>query len=610
MCAIAGFVGKESVKPPAEKQEKMLKSMFRRGPDENGVYNTENCLLLHSRLAVIDLEKGKQPMTKTVDGTAFSIAYNGEIYNTNEIRERLKNDGTVFTTKSDTEVILFGYIKWGEKILSELNGIFALAIWNDTSKELFIARDRCGVKPFFYSCVNEGFVFASEIKTILASNLVEPAVTKEGISDLMLIAPGRTPGTAVFEGIKELKPGYCGKFKEGKLYLHPYWSLTDNGHSDSLADTVLNVNKLVRDSVERQLVSDVPIGTFLSGGLDSSLISSIANRYMKRSGKELITFSVGYKDNEKYFKKSHFQPNSDENYIKLMCSYLGCRHVDVTIDTEELADALKYAVEARDLPGMADVDSSLLLFSKEIKKYVTVALSGECADELFGGYPWYRDKAVRERYGFPWSNNYKYRVSFLNGDMKKIIDADNYVSERYEKYCKEAPKAENLSDEENRMREMSYLNIYWFMQTLLDRKDRMTMYSGLEVRVPFCDHRIAEYMYSTPFYMKDLNGYEKGLLRAAFEGYLPDEILWRKKSPYPKTHNPNYMAAVTSLLAPVLDNPNAPIHQIVDKEEVRKLFTAENGQPWYGQLMTTPQTVAWFYMLNYWLEKYNVKIKV
>ena len=293
-----------------------------------------------------------------------------------------------------------------------------------------------------------------------------------------------------------------------------------------------------------------------------------------------------------------------------MCDYLNCDHVDVTIDTPELASALEKAVEARDLPGMADVDSSLLLFCKEIKKYVTVALSGECADELFGGYPWYRDREVLERYGFPWSNNYEYRASFIHPEIAKHINGGKYISDRYEQYCRMAPKSEGLDSYESRMREMSYLNIYWFMQTLLDRKDRMSMHSGLEVRVPFCDHRIAEYLYNVPWSLKDLGGYEKGLLRRAFDGYLPDKILWRKKSPYPKTHNPNYMAAVCSLLEPILNDKNEPIHQLIDLGRTQELLTANNPTPWYGQLMTTPQTVAYFYMLNFWLKKYKVEIEI
>lgn len=610
MCAISGFVGKNTSYFSEELIKKMLKSMHHRGPDENGIKRYQNAVLLHSRLAVIDIEKGKQPMTFSVDETSYTIVYNGELYNTVEIREYLRSNGVIFETSSDTEVVLKAYIKLGEKCLDLFNGIYAFAIWNDALQELFIARDRMGVKPFFYTFSNEGLAFASEIKTLLAGGLAKPVIDKEGISDLFLISPGRTPGSAVFRDIKELRPGFCGKWRDGTLKIYPYWQLRATTHTDNLAETVSNVNSLVRDAVERQLVSDVPVGTFLSGGLDSSLISSIANRYMKRNGKKLITFSVGYKDNSKYFKKSHFQPNSDEEYIKLMCDYLNCDHVDVTIDTPELASALEKAVEARDLPGMADVDSSLLLFCKEIKKYVTVALSGECADELFGGYPWYRDREVLERYGFPWSNNYEYRASFIHPQIAKYINGGKYISDRYEQYCRMAPKSEGLDSYESRMREMSYLNIYWFMQTLLDRKDRMSMHSGLEVRVPFCDHRIAEYLYNVPWSMKDLGGYEKGLLRRAFDGYLPDKILWRKKSPYPKTHNPNYMAAVCSLLEPILKDKNEPIHQLIDLGRTQELLTANNPTPWYGQLMTTPQTVAYFYMLNFWLKKYNVEIEI
>ena len=610
MCAISGFVGKNTSCFGDELIKNMLKSMHHRGPDENGIKRYQNAVLLHSRLAVIDIEKGKQPMTFSVDETPYTIVYNGELYNTVEIREHLRANGVIFETESDTEVVLKAYIKLGEKCLDLFNGIYAFAIWNDALQELFIARDRMGVKPFFYTFTNEGLAFASEIKTLLAGGLARPVIDKDGISDLFLISPGRTPGSAVFRDIKELRPGFCGKWRDGTLKIYPYWQLRATTHTDNLAETVSNVNSLVRDAVERQLVSDVPIGTFLSGGLDSSLISSIANRYMKRNGKKLITFSVGYKDNSKYFKKSHFQPNSDEEYIKLMCDYLGCDHVDVTIDTPELASALEKAVEARDLPGMADVDSSLLLFCKEIKKYVTVALSGECADELFGGYPWYRDREVLERYGFPWSNNYEYRASFIHPEIAKHINGGKYISDRYEQYCRMAPKSEGLDSYESRMREMSYLNIYWFMQTLLDRKDRMSMYSGLEVRVPFCDHRIAEYLYNVPWSLKDLGGYEKGLLRRAFDGYLPDKILWRKKSPYPKTHNPSYMSAVCSMLEPILNNKNEPIHNLIDAKKVRELFTQSNPTPWYGQLMTTPQTIAYFYMLNFWLKKYKVEIEI
>ena len=266
------------------------------------------------------------------------------------------------------------------------------------------------------------------------------------------------------------------------------------------------------------------------------------------------------------------------------------------------------AVDARDLPGMADVDSSLLLFCKEIKKHCTVALSGECADEIFGGYPWYRDKDIRAINGFPWSQTTSYRKSFIK-DNVKLPDAGNFVYSKYKDTIINTSKIDKLSPLESRMKEMMKLNLDWFMQTLLDRKDRMSMYNGLEVRVPFCDYRIAEYLYSVPWEYKDYNSYEKGLLRKAMEDFLPEEVLWRKKSPYPKTHNPKYLQIVSKLLKEVIENPSSPVLTFIKKSELEKLLNTDKNEPWYGQLMTTPQTIAYFLQINYWLEKYKIIIK-
>jgi len=424
----------------------------------------------------------------------------------------------------------------------------------------------------------------------------------------MLIGPGRTPGYGVFRGIEELPPATCGFFDHGGLKLRQYWKLEDKEHTDTLVQTVEIVRALVIDSIERQLVSDVPVGTFLSGGLDSSIISSVFNRYFRDGGKELYTFSVDYKDNEQYFQASKFQPDSDNAFIERMNRYLGAKHHRILLDTDELVEAVYAAVDARDLPGMADVDSSLLLFCKEVKKHVTVALSGECADEIFGGYPWYRDKEVRERDGFPWAQSTAYRMGFLKPEFAAEIDAFGYVDGRYRKTVAETSVLPGANSLEQRMKEMMNLNLQWFMQTLLDRKDRMSMYNGLEVRVPFCDYRIAEYLYSVPWEMKDYQNREKGLLRMAMRDLLPDEVLWRKKSPYPKTHHPAYMKAVSEKLREVIADPATPILGIVRKETLEGLLQSDNPVPWYGQLMTTPQTIAYFLQLNYWLEKYCIRI--
>ena len=424
----------------------------------------------------------------------------------------------------------------------------------------------------------------------------------------MFIGPGRTPGCGVFKGISEIKPACCGYYNKSGIKIRKYWTLKDREHTDTFEETVEKVRELVKDSITRQLVSDVPVGTFLSGGLDSSIISSIANSYFKEKGQKLMTFSVTYEDNDKYFKSSKFQPNSDTEFIKKMVDYLGCEHHLITLKNSELADALYMAVEARDLPGMSDVDSSLLLFCKEIKKHCTVALSGECADEIFGGYPWYRDKDIRAINGFPWAQSTHYRKSFIKDDIK-IPDAENYVYARYKDTLINSSKIDGISPLESRMKEMMKLNLDWFMQTLLDRKDRMSMYNALEVRVPFCDYRIAEYLYSVPWEYKDYNSYEKGLLRKSVEGLLPKEVLWRKKSPYPKTHNPEYLSIVSKKLQEIIENSSSPMLSFIKKSELEKLLNSNKSEPWYGQLMTTPQTIAYFIQINYWLEKYKIIIK-
>ncbi len=610
MCGIAGEVIFDSSTISKIQQNNILGTLKRRGPDSSGVYECGESTLLHGRLAVVDVENGAQPMKCTHKGVEYALVYNGELYNAGEIREELKGLGERFECRCDTEVILKAFCVWGEECLNRFNGIFAFAIWNSEEKSLFFARDKMGVKPFFYTVKNSCFIFSSELKGLLSHPRVEPVIGYRGISELFFLGPGRTPGCGVFEDIYELKPGHCGNFSNRGIGIHPYWFLQDKAHDDDFTKTAEKVRFLVTDAIERQLVSDVPIGTFLSGGLDSSIICAVAANHLKKKGERLKTFSVNYVDNDKYFKKSRFQPNSDDKYIKIMTDFLGSEHHTLVIGSEQLADALYDAVDARDLPGMADIDASLLLFCREIKEQVTVALSGECADEIFGGYPWYRDEKIRSAYGFPWSQSTEYRSSFLSKKLRKMLDGFHFVSSRYNDTVKNASKQETLDGKEARMREMVRLNMDWFMQTLLDRKDRMSMYNGLEVRVPFCDYRIAEYLYSTPWDMKDYRGREKGLLRYAVKELLPEEITKRKKSPYPKTHNPEYLSIVRDRLKKVLETNDSPIFELADKKALKKLLSTERSEPWYGQLMTTPQTIGYFLQLNYWLKKYNVRINV
>ena len=468
MCGIAGMIGKI---PSETVLERIQNTMRRRGPDQEGIWIGEGVALLHDRLAVIDIEGGKQPMHRTVGEHAYTIVYNGELYNTQELRTALQKLGHTFHTQSDTEVVLTAYLEWGEACLDALNGIYAFGIWDMQKKTLFFARDRIGVKPLFFTSEKQLFMFASEIKTLLAHPDHTARIDTKGIAELLLVGPGRTPGYGVFCGIHEVPAGWCGTYSETEgVELHPYWRLTDREHTDSTEETVAKVRELVQDAVTRQLVSDVPLCTFLSGGLDSSIISAIAAAQYRAQGRQLDTVSVTYRDNAKYFHSSHFQPNSDDSYIGLMNESIGAKNHLIVIDTPQLIQALFEAVEARDLPGMADVDASLLLFCREIKQISTVALSGECADEIFGGYPWYRDADIRRKAGFPWAQSTAYRASFLRDELQEQIDAEAYVDEKYRQTIAQVASEGIHNEDDRRIREMTRLNFGWFMQTLLDGK--------------------------------------------------------------------------------------------------------------------------------------------
>lgn len=603
MCAIAGVLGMT----PGNWEE-MLSTMVRRGPDAKGLYEEPGCMLLHARLAVIDPEGGGQPMTRFFAGEHYTIIYNGELYNTNELRLELEKLGHSFTDSSDTEVLLCSYIQWGSRCLEKLNGIFAFAVWEHTRKRLFLARDRMGVKPLFYWQQGGGLVFASEIKTILAHGSCKPRLDPEGAAEILLLGPGRSPDSGVFYGIKAMEPGCCGWWEKGKLSVSRYWKLRDREHTDDLEETAEKVRYLVTDAIRRQTVSDVPVGTFLSGGLDSSLITSVCAIDAAVKGKILPTFSVDYVDNDKYFTPNKFQPNSDGHYIRIMAETFQTDHHWCVLSPEDLLMELENATVARDLPGMADVDFSLLAFCRQIRRNVTVALSGECADEIFGGYPWYRDPQVRDRDGFPWAQNTAQRCRILCPELAAKLNGEDYVRQRYLDTCRGSDILPGTDPTERRMKEMVNLNMNWFMQTLLDRKDRMSMYSALEVRVPFCDYRIAEYLYGVPWEMKDLGGREKGLLRYAMRDYLPEEVLYRKKSPYPKTFHPRYQEAVQSRMKDLLEERDAPVFALVRREELQKLLETESIWPWYGQLMRQSQTLAYFLQMDFWLRHNNVGI--
>ena len=611
MCGIAGWLDqKRNMEEFGAELSAMSESLRKRGPDEHGEYIKRHFALLHRRLSVIDPQNGQQPMSTLYDGEKYTIVYNGELYNTEELREELRQAGFGFGTRSDTEVLLKAYCYYKEDCAKKLNGIFAFAVLEECSGRLFLCRDRVGVKPLFYHTYHDGIIFGSEIKAILSSGMVAPAVGEEGLYELFFLGPARTPGNGIFKGISELLPGEYAVYEDGRLQKTRYYHLTAHEHEEDEIQTIEKTRYLLTDAIQRQLVSDVPMCFFLSGGLDSSLICQTAANSEKYRHQMIDTYSVEYAENQQYFQRSLFQPNADYEYIGMMVQSTGSRHHEIVLDNEKVVEALSPSVRARDLPGYVDIDSSLLLFCKEIKKRFTVALSGECADELFGGYPWFHNQDILFEDCFPWSREQDIRRQVLKKGI--LPRGEEYVREKYLDTLKEADSLKSDSKVDKRMREMFALNYYWFMQCLLERKDRCSMWSGLEVRVPFCDARLVDYAYNMPWELKAYSGREKGIIRKAFEDILPKEIVYRKKSPYPKTHHPVYMKLCADKVREILADRSRKINSLISAEGVEEIIERPDSlrSPWYGQLMKAPQILAYLIELDDWLENYHVTIEM
>lgn len=615
MCGIAGFCNPkiDYLKEKAYWQEildNMNKVQKHRGPNGQGKYISNGCGLAHVRLSIIDLKTGDQPIIKKFCDKNYTIIYNGEIYNMMELKNDLMSKGIKFNTKSDTEVILMGHLVYGCDFVKKLNGIFSYAIWDDNKKILYLYRDRLGIKPLFYTVFDGTLIFSSEIKGILQYPGFKAKLDKDGLCEVFGLGPAKTYGKGVFKDIFEVLPGHFLKMSSDGLKQSVYWKLKSKSHKDSFEETVDKTSYLIYDSIKRQMISDIPICTFLSGGVDSSIVTSICATELQKQGKKLNTFSFDFVGNNINFKSNDFQPSQDRPWVEKMATFSKTNHIYLECQNDELIKNLYSAVDAKDLPCMADVESSLLYFCSKVVKYNKVTLTGECADEIFGGYPWFHKQEMFKSHTFPWSMDLSPRKALLSDETINSLPIDDYVKNAYQRTIAETPLLDGENATEKRRRELSYLNIRWFMATLLDRMDRTSMYSGLEARVPFADHRIIEYIWNVPWEMKCPNGLVKGLLRKAAEKYLPHEILYRKKSPYPKTYNPNYAKLLGNMLCEIVSDKNSPICNFIDETKVHRFIKnpSDYGSPWYGQLMAGPQMLAYMIQINYWLKKYNITL--
>jgi asparagine synthase (glutamine-hydrolysing) len=600
MCGIVGWIDfTRDLRQERDTLRRMTDTMSLRGPDAEGMWTGPNTALGHRRLSIIDLEGGVQPAVTTHGrhDEAVVLVYSGEVYNFQELRSELTGRGHRFHTRSDTEVVLRSYVEWGAACVERFNGMFAFAIWDAAREELVLARDRIGVKPLYYHPYPGGILFASEPKGIYANPLFKRTVPEDRLPILFnarLALPGETP----LRDLYEVRPGHLVRFSRSGHHEAPYWRLVSREHHDDLATTVSTVRDLVEDIVDRQLVADVPRAAMLSGGLDSTIMSALAHRSLNRAGEgPLNTYSVEFTGDEEDFRPTALRPERDAPYARRAARYLGTRHHDVVLGTAEVLDALPAARRARDLPSLGQFDTSMYLLFKTIRQQSTVALSGEAADEIFGGYPWYHDERLVQRDRFPWIGDAPRLADCFTEDLHRRVRPADAEHDRYQALRSEVPRLAGETGLNARMREVMYFSLKGPLAYLLDRKDRMSMAVGLEVRVPYCDHRLVEYVWNVPWEMKNADGHWKSLLRLAFADILPRETLDRLKSGYPGTHDPAYEAEVMRSIDKTLADPSSPLHGVFDPQRIEDLTRAGAAtMTWLNashQLLPVLEVDAW-----------------
>lgn len=538
-----------------------------------------------------------------INGKQYLVVFNGELYNKQSLIDSLENKNDLH---SDSLLILHLYLRWDKEFVKKLNGIFSFIIWDESKNSLYLYRDFIGSKPLYYTIFNDTLIFSSKLSAIFKYPDFKPSLDTDSFCEIFGLGPGRTPGKAVFKDIKEVLPAHYMIVNPHCIEDKRYWQLESKYHKETYLETVDHTSFLFRNSIKNQTKTNLPFCTLLSGGLDSSLVSAISSKILAEEGQRLHSYSFDFVDNSIHFKSNSFQPSTDKPYVDIMVNHLNSKHVYLECDNDDLISGLYESVDSCDLPNMADVWSSLLYFCKEISKNHKIALTGECADEIFGGYPWFTDSNLLNHNGFPWSTNIETRKLFLSKDFLSELELEQYIANAYESTIKETPLLESETMIETRRREMFYINLRWFMATLVERMDRTSNYSNIIARSPFADIELIEYLWNIPWKMKYSNNTTKGLLRDVAKSYLPKDILYRKKSPYPKTYNPEYEKILGNLLLEELNSSNCPLNNIVDSNKIKDFVTSPSdyGKPWYGQLMAGPQLLAYYLQINYWMKKY------
>lgn len=609
MCGIAGWVDWErDLTQQQSVAQTMTDAMACRGPDAEGLWLSERAALGHRRLAVIDPEGGAQPMSTERGGDEVVLTYCGEVYNFRQLRETLHAAGHRFRTRCDTEVVLRSYLEWGEGCVDRFDGMFAFAIWDQRRAELVLARDRFGIKPLYYALTDTGLLFGSEPKALLANPGFSAEVDAEGLAELFGLNKGRSPGHGVFRGLHQVLPGHTLRVDRHGVHPTRYYRLAAHPHEDDLPTTTATVRGMLEDIVERQLVADVPLCSLLSGGLDSSVVTALAARGLQRQGLgKPVTFAVDFENSDAFFRPSSQRPSQDAPFVRLMADHLEAQHTDVVLRPEDLPGQQEHTLAARDLPGHGDMDASLYLLCREVRRHSIVALSGEGADEVFGGYPWFFDQPPTSMRNFPWRTTIPDIAELLSPQTRERIRLDEYVADRYAETLAEVPHLEGESPADRRIRELSYLTLSHYLPLMLDRKDRISMAVGLEVRVPFCQHELLDYVFNIPWSLRTNGGVEKGILRAATADLLPPEVATRRKSGFPAVQDPAYDEELMTRLEDWLADRSAPLADLVDRPRLAEVLTDQTqaGVGWRRSRALAKNLLE----IDGWMRRYQVRIR-
>lgn len=578
MCGVDGefvFNGNLSTEQPVAT---MNDTLSHRGPDDAGLWASDHAILGHRRLAVIDPEHGHQPMELNTAVGKVAITYNGETYNAGELRRELRARGHTFQTSTDTEVVLNGYQQWGTGVFEKIRGMFGVAIWDDRKQELIMARDPVGVKPLYYYKTPDGVVFASEPKALLTHPQIKPIVGLAGWQEMF--GASKNPGNSIWSGVQEVKPGSIVTVNGNGIKEHHYWRLQSHEHEDNFEETVARVRGHMERIVHEQLVADVPIGTLLSGGIDSSSITAFAARERAAFSQSIATYALDFIGREQRLNSADLrQTGYDTPFAQEVANMWNTNHTVVELDSLQLAAVglRERIVRARDAPGgFGDHDVSHLLLFEKIGELCTVALSGENADELFGGYRLFTDQAVLDGNDWSWKlydpEGHSGVLTIFNAGFLDALDLDTYNADTYATAVSEVEPLPGESVLDHRRRQINYLETTRHIGRLLEYTDLLSMATGLEVRVPFCDHKLMEYVYNVPWNMKAPNGRVKGLLKDAVQDLLPASVLERPKSAYPFTPNPAYLQEI-QLQGRELASQKHIVFDIINRKELLKAAT-------------------------------------